>query len=304
MTEFFIYLRISLLKPNLALSSYFGGVMKIFHCTFSAIFLSVAAYYSGLPLTVGLPASLVLSALWLFPIEKIMRLFTLGAASALAGALLAYFLGQATHLESPTLTFVSFVLALIGVSWGFEQLKEKKQIHFIADLAALCDPRTIELAMGGLFDDVLAINLRAIRHDRDALANLKKLEQISHLKLTVLDSASPIEKLCAEYGARWLTSGGSKLEVKPGLSIVDIDLIASRFQPLRREGESLEIKVQRPGKEEGQGVGYLEDGSMVVINGGGEFIGCTIVAEVLSTKQTAAGRIIFCNVKNAPQLTA
>lgn len=277
--------------------------MKIFHCVFSAIFLCAAAFYSGLPLRVGLPVSVALSLLWLFSPGRITRLLTLGAASALTGALLAFFLAQATHLDSPALTFISFALALIGVSWSFEQIKEKKNIHFIADVAALCDPRTVELAMGGLFDEVLAVNLRAIKNDREALANLKKLEQISHLKLNVLDSGLPMEKLCRDHSARWLTSGSSKLEAKPGLSIVDIDLIASRFQPLRREGESLEIKVQRPGKEEGQGVGYLEDGSMVVINGGGEFIGCTIVTEVLSTKQTAAGRIIFCNVKNAPQLS-
>lgn len=278
--------------------------MKIFQCVFSAIFLCAAAYYSSLPLAVGLPTSAGLAVLWLFSPARFNRLLTLAAASALVGSLLACFLSQATHLDSPTLTFMSFALALIGVSWCFEQFKEKKDIHFIADLAALSDPRTLELAAGGLFDEVLAVNLRGLKDDREAMANLKKFEQISHLKLTVLDSALPMEKLCKEQSARWLTSGSPKLEAKPGLSIVDIDLIANRFQPLRREGESLEIKVQRPGKEEGQGVGYLEDGSMVVINGAGEYIGATIVAEVLSTKQTAAGRIIFCNVKNAPQLTA
>lgn len=276
--------------------------MKMFQILFSALFLSIAAFFSDLPLAIGLPISLLLSLLWLFNNKRVMRLLALSACAAITGAFLAYLLAQVVFFNGPALTFASFALALIGVAWVFDQFPGEKGIHFIADLAALRDPRTLELAESGLFDGALAVNLSALKDDREALAHLKKFEQIHHLDLIILDSHLSIERLCRDNGARWLTSGGSKFEVKPGLSIVDIDLIASRFQPLRREGESLEIKVQRPGKEEGQGVGYLEDGSMVVINGGGECIGCTIIAEVLSTKQTAAGRIIFCNMKNAPEL--
>jgi uncharacterized protein YacL len=46
----------------------------------------------------------------------------------------------------------------------------------------------------------------------------------------------------------------------------------------------------------GQGVGYLEDGTMVVVNGGGDYVGQTIDARVLSVKHTSSGRMIFCNV--------
>jgi uncharacterized protein YacL len=60
-------------------------------------------------------------------------------------------------------------------------------------------------------------------------------------------------------------------------------------------GEHIKIKIQRYGKEPRQGVGYLEDGTMVVVNGGGEFIGDLIDAQVLSVKHTTSGRMIFCN---------
>ena len=60
-------------------------------------------------------------------------------------------------------------------------------------------------------------------------------------------------------------------------------------------GETIHIKVQRHGKEPRQGVGYLEDGTMVVINGGGNYIGQTIEVQVLSVKHTSSGRMIFCN---------
>ena len=60
-------------------------------------------------------------------------------------------------------------------------------------------------------------------------------------------------------------------------------------------GEHIKIKIQRYGKEPRQGVGYLEDGTMVVINGGGSFIGELIDTQVLSVKHTSSGRMIFCN---------
>jgi uncharacterized protein YacL len=63
-------------------------------------------------------------------------------------------------------------------------------------------------------------------------------------------------------------------------------------------GEHIKIKIQRYGKEPKQGVGYLEDGTMVVVNGGGEYLGELIEAKVLSVKHTTSGRMIFCNAKD------
>ena len=67
-------------------------------------------------------------------------------------------------------------------------------------------------------------------------------------------------------------------------------------------GETLRIKIQRFGKEPLQGVGYLEDGTMVVVNGGGTYVGEVIQAQVLSVKHTQSGRMIFCNTLEADQL--
>ena len=60
-------------------------------------------------------------------------------------------------------------------------------------------------------------------------------------------------------------------------------------------GEIITLKIQRYGKEPRQGVGYLEDGTMVVVNNGGDWIGEIIDTQVISVKQTSAGRIIFTN---------
>lgn len=64
-------------------------------------------------------------------------------------------------------------------------------------------------------------------------------------------------------------------------------------------GEDFKVKLIKPGENPGQGVGYLADGTMVVIDAGKEFIGQEITATVTSTHQTSAGRMIFGKVKSA-----
>jgi uncharacterized protein YacL len=94
-----------------------------------------------------------------------------------------------------------------------------------------------------------------------------------------------------------LTADISRIEQASieGVRIINIHTLSNALKPLTHSGETLTIKVQRYGKEPRQGVGYLEDGTMVVINGGADFIGETIKTHVLSVKHTSSGRMIFCN---------
>lgn len=62
-------------------------------------------------------------------------------------------------------------------------------------------------------------------------------------------------------------------------------------------GEELKVHVIKDGKEQGQGVGYLDDGTMIVVDGGRRFIGQTVAVLVTSVLQTAAGRMIFAKPK-------
>ncbi|CCB91023.1 hypothetical protein WCH_AR05120 [Waddlia chondrophila 2032/99] len=94
-----------------------------------------------------------------------------------------------------------------------------------------------------------------------------------------------------------LTAEANQIEQSSveGIRIINMHNLAKALKPLTQTGEFISIKVQRYGKEARQGVGYLEDGTMVVINGGAEFIGEMIKAQVLSVKHTSSGRMIFCN---------
>jgi uncharacterized protein YacL len=75
--------------------------------------------------------------------------------------------------------------------------------------------------------------------------------------------------------------------------VINLNDLANALKPVFLPGESLNVKVVKPGEEMGQGVGYLDDGTMIVIEGGREHVGKTVHIAVTSVLQTSAGRMIF-----------
>jgi len=78
-----------------------------------------------------------------------------------------------------------------------------------------------------------------------------------------------------------------------GVSVLNINELANAVKAILLPGESVEMAIIQDGKEYGQGVGYMEDGTMVVVEDGHDFIGKTIRVTVTKVLQTAAGRMIF-----------
>lgn len=195
----------------------------------------------------------------------------------------------------------------------------KKKDILIAK-SILMDARIIDLAASGLLDHQLIIprfivnELYEMHDDADegirskarrSLEVLKKLEGMSSLRLRysdvdVPDVKDPVEKmvrLARILDANFLTAHISRVQQSSveGVIIINIHSLANALKPIMQTGETMPIKIQRYGKEPRQGVGYLSDGTMVVVNGGGGFIGETIDVQVLSVKHTSSGRMIFCN---------
>jgi len=83
-----------------------------------------------------------------------------------------------------------------------------------------------------------------------------------------------------------------------GVSVLNINELANAVKAILLPGESLEMKIIQEGKEYGQGVGYMEDGTMVVVENGHKYIGKTIAISVTKVLQTAAGRMIFAKPDN------
>ena len=201
----------------------------------------------------------------------------------------------------------------------FTAMAHKKK-DLLIDSSVLLDARIIDLAASGLLDchlvlprfvvkDLYASSEVSDEHARikakRSLDVIKKLEGIQELELRyndtdfpeVKDSLSKMIRLARLLDANILTADVSQVQIPAieGLRFINIHDLSKSLKPLMQMGEHIKIKIQRYGKEPRQGVGYLEDGTMVVVNGGGEFIGELVDAQVLSVKHTTSGRMIFCN---------
>jgi uncharacterized protein YacL len=75
--------------------------------------------------------------------------------------------------------------------------------------------------------------------------------------------------------------------------VININDLANALKPRFLPGEQIQVRLVKPGEEERQGVGYLDDGTMVVVEDGREYVGKTVVLNVTSVLQTSAGRMIF-----------
>lgn len=195
-----------------------------------------------------------------------------------------------------------------------------KKKDILIDASILQDPRIIDLASSGLLDHHLVVPRYIVNELQQFLENsdemlsnrakrmlevLKKLETIPHLDMRYCDSdfsdvkdpLDRITKIAKFIDANVLTAEMSQIQQSPNedVRIIKFQYLCNALKPLTQNGENINIKIQRYGKEPRQGVGYLDDGTMVVVNGGAEYIGETIKAQVLSVKHTSSGRMIFCN---------
>lgn len=194
---------------------------------------------------------------------------------------------------------------------------ESKEKPLIPDYNALCDGRLVDLAYTGLLNNKLIIPrfiLKQLQKEdeeenplaRRGLETIRKLESLPFLGLIYDDNNFSEEQDSFQkviHTARLLdgdivTADPNQLQERTadGPLIINLHTLSKALKPLMQRGEYLKIKIQRLGKEENQGVGYLDDGTMVVINGGGIHIGETIKTRVLSVKHTSSGRMVFCNV--------
>jgi len=84
-----------------------------------------------------------------------------------------------------------------------------------------------------------------------------------------------------------------------GIRVLNINDLSNAVKPMLLSGEELTVQILREGKEPGQGVAYLEDGTMVVVENGRRYVGETITVVVTTVLQTSAGRMIFTKAAEA-----
>jgi len=85
-----------------------------------------------------------------------------------------------------------------------------------------------------------------------------------------------------------------------GVDVLNINDLTNSLRPVFLPGEAMQVRIIRPGESPGQGVGYLDDGTMVVVEAGRERIGDTVPVVVTSVLQTSAGRMVFGRLEGPP----
>jgi uncharacterized protein YacL len=90
----------------------------------------------------------------------------------------------------------------------------------------------------------------------------------------------------------------NKVAELQGVKVLNINELANALKPIVLPGEEMFVQVMKEGKEPGQGVAYLDDGTMIVVDTGRRFMGQNVTVLVTSVLQTAAGRMIFAKPKS------
>ena len=132
---------------------------------------------------------------------------------------------------------------------------------------------------------------------KEELANNVEIMKIDFDDITEVDSK--LVRLGQNLGAPILTNDYNlnKVAELQGVKVLNINELANAVKPIVLPGEEMEVQVMKEGKEPGQGVAYLDDGTMIVVDTGRRYIGQTITVLVTSVLQTAAGRMIFAKPK-------
>jgi uncharacterized protein YacL len=169
-------------------------------------------------------------------------------------------------------------------------------------------PRFVLDELRRIADDAEPLRRQRGRRGLEALA---RLQEDGHTEIQIDETdfteATDVE---AKLLALARTRGGALLTTNASLSrvasveqirVLNFNALAEAMHVQLLPGELLQVRVQQEGRERRQGVGYLEDGTMVVIEEGRELIGQDVAVEVQRVIQTSAGRMVFADVQTARQ---
>jgi uncharacterized protein YacL len=141
---------------------------------------------------------------------------------------------------------------------------------------------------------------------RRGLEVLQRIQQMPNLEVEIVDDDFPqiaevdmkLIELAKRYDAKVVTNDYNlnKVATLQGLSVMNVNQLANALKPVVLPGEAMRVFILREGKEHNQGVAYLDDGTMVVVDGGRRMINKTVDITVTSVHQTTAGKMIFGRV--------
>ena len=207
-------------------------------------------------------------------------------------------------------------LAALGGVFGGE--KQGKKSCKILDTSVIIDGRIADIAETGFLDGVIVIpqfvlrELQLVADSADSLKRnrgrrgldiLQRVQKIASLDIQIIEDDFPtvrevdmkLIELAKSYDAKIVTNDFNlnKVAQLHGVTVLNINELANALKPIVLPGEAMKVFVLKEGKEYNQGVAYLDDGTMVVVDNARKMIGKNVDISVTSVLQTTAGKMIF-----------
>lgn len=208
-----------------------------------------------------------------------------------------------------------------------QNISRRQARPILVDTSVLIDGRIISVAQSGFIGDTLVIPRSVIGelqfladnadHDKRARARygldvVKELQSMPHLKVEILQDGSKAEEgvderllsLAKKHGAAVCTIDYNlnKVAVVEGITVLNVNELAQSLRMAYLPGEKMLLELVQKGQDSHQGVGYLPDGTMVVVENASKNIGQAIEIEFIRSLQTAAGKMMFAKPVEKKQL--
>jgi uncharacterized protein YacL len=207
-------------------------------------------------------------------------------------------------------------LAALGGIFGGE--KQSKRSYKILDTSVIIDGRIADIAETGFLDGTMVIpqfvlrELQLVADSADSLKRnrgrrgldiLQRLQKVASVQIQIVEDDFPtvrevdlkLIELAKLYEGKIITNDFNlnKVAQLQGVDVLNINELANSLKPIVLPGEIMKVFILKEGKEYNQGVAYLDDGTMVVVDNARKMIGKTVDISVTSVLQTTAGKMIF-----------
>jgi len=207
-------------------------------------------------------------------------------------------------------------LSALGGIFGGE--KQAKKTYKILDTSVIIDGRISDIAETGFLDGIIVIpqfvlrELQLVADSADSLKRnrgrrgldiLQRLQKVASLQIQIVEDDFPairevdlkLIELAKLYEGKIITNDFNlnKVAQLQGVEVLNINELANSLKPIVLPGETMKVFILKEGKEYNQGVAYLDDGTMVVVDNARKMIGKTVDISVTSVLQTTAGKMIF-----------
>ena len=232
-------------------------------------------------------------------------------------------------LELMVMLLMAYVGLIVGANKGdllnlnalggiFGGEKQGKKSYKILDTSVIIDGRVADIAETGFLDGIIVIpqfvlrELQLVADSADSLKRnrgrrgldiLQRLQKVASLNIQIVEDDFPavrevdlkLIELAKLYEGKIITNDFNlnKVAQLQGVEVLNINELANSLKPIVLPGETMRVFILKEGKEYNQGVAYLDDGTMVVVDNARKMISKTIDIQVTSVLQTTAGKMIF-----------